>query len=181
LAESSASVIKENRRGAAADAQQLHSANMTAIDKLLDGYDGGRLSRRELLHRPRSHWIHVRDRIGAASDTGYPRHHAESSPTAVKPREVARFLRQLVGCREHPPAQSPDLGMVIAGSSVVLQQSADKQGIDHFGVGVEGFDPERIEAAIKRNLPNSDARITADRTAVGVHDPNGILAQIAQK
>jgi len=38
-----------------------------------------------------------------------------------------------------------------------------------------------IEEAAKRRLQSSNPQITADRTAVGLRDPNGILVQIAAK
>jgi hypothetical protein len=69
----------------------------------------------------------------------------------------------------------------MAGSSVVLLKSGDRSGIDYFGVGVEGFEPGRVETAIKRNFTNSDVMITADRTAVQLHDTNRIFVQIAYK
>jgi glyoxalase/bleomycin resistance protein/dioxygenase superfamily protein len=156
---------------------------MTAIDKLFDHYDCGHLSRRELLSALAlvgftSATINAQTQAAAVTSTTL--NHLQLRVKDLE-QSLDFYSRLLDAKKTREPNPQTTWGLVMAGASVVLLKSADRQGIDHFGVGIERFDPERIHTAIKRNLPNSDAYITADRTAVSVHDPNGILVQIAQK
>jgi catechol 2,3-dioxygenase-like lactoylglutathione lyase family enzyme len=155
---------------------------MIALDELLDRYDHGRLSRRELL-------------TGLAL-IGFTSAGAQAQPATpavagstlnhlqlnVKDLEATRdFYAKLFGARLVRKDTPDNWHLDMAGSSISLRTSPDRQIVDHFGVGVARFDANAIEAAVKSRLPAANAQITADRTAVGVRDPNGILVQISSK
>ena len=49
--------------------------------------------------------------------------------------------------------------------------------IDHFCVGVEDFEPDRVATAIREAGLDNDLRVGSDN--VSVHDPEGIRVQIS--
>jgi len=149
-------------------------------DEILDSYDRGRLSRRELL--------------AALSLIGFSSAQAQTPTPAVagstlnhinvlvRNLEQSRdFYSRLFGARKTREQNAQTWGLIMSESSFTIRQSNDKQGLEHFGVGVDHFDAQQILGAVKRALPASDAYVTPDGTAVSVHDPNGVLVQIASK
>ena len=155
---------------------------MTTADDLMDRYDRGRLSRRELLT--------ALALLGFTTATATAQQDAAVVADStlnhlqlnVKDLEATRdFYAKLFGARLVRKDTPQNWHVEMAGSSISLRTSPDRQGIDHFGVGVVRFDANAIEAAVKRRLPSANAQLTADRTAVDVRDPNGILVQISSK
>jgi catechol 2,3-dioxygenase-like lactoylglutathione lyase family enzyme len=155
---------------------------MTTADDLMDRYDRGRLSRRGLLT--------ALALLGFTTGTSTAQQDAPVVADStlnhlqlnVKDLEATRdFYAKLFGARLVRKDTPQNWHVEMAGSSISLRTSPDRQGIDHFGVGVARFDANAIEAAVKRRLPSANAQLTADRTAVDVRDPNGILVQISSK
>lgn len=155
---------------------------MNAVDELLDRYDGGHLSRRELLTSLAlpgftATAAQAQQETPAVADSTL--NHLQLD---VKDLEATRdFYAKLFGARLVRKDTPDNWHLDMAGSSISLRTSPQRQAVDHFGVGVARFDANAIEAAVKSRLPLANAQITADRTAVGLRDPNGILVQISSK
>jgi predicted enzyme related to lactoylglutathione lyase len=155
---------------------------MPTANELLDRYDRGRLSRRELLTGLALLGFTTANAQGQQDAPVVADSTLNHLQLSVKDLDATRnFYATLFGARLVRKDTPDNWHIEMAGSSISLRTSADRQGIDHFGVGVARFDANAIEATAKRRLQSSNPQITADRTAVGLRDPNGILVQIAAK
>jgi glyoxylase I family protein len=152
---------------------------ITKIDVLLSSYERGSLSRRQLLCA-----LAV-----MAAPVSSP---AQSSPGLVKGRnlhhinvrvsDIARseaFYRRLLGFGPSRRVQGPDNhGFDLPGGGLIILQKSDDAGrIDHFCVGVDAFDADRMRAAVKSagiGAVQGDARDN-----FSVSDPDGVRVQIS--
>ena len=149
------------------------------FDALVSSYDRGALSRRQLLHA-----LAILAAPAAAA--------AQTAPAGVmKPRmvhhvnlqvaDVAKseaFYRKLFGFGPSRKVQGPDNhGLDLPSGGLLILQKSDQPGrIDHFCVGVDGFDADRQRAAAK--AAGMDVQGTgADNFSL--RDPDGIRVQVS--
>src|SRR5262249_19625990 len=131
------------------------SANMLdKINALVASYERGGLKRRELLV--------------ALAALAAPAANAQAGTSVMKARilhhvnvqvsDVARseaFYRKLLGLPASRVVQGPDNhGLELPGSGLIILQKSDTPGrIDHFCLGVDGFNAARMRSAV------NDARL----------------------
>jgi len=95
----------------------------------------------------------------------------------------AEFYGKLVGAKREPRNNPETWAMVMPGtpsSVLTLQRSPERSGVlDHFGIGVRGFEAQKVAEAAKRAFPAATIELaTGTVPAVGVRDPDGILVQL---
>jgi len=155
---------------------------ITKMDALLSSYERGSLSRRQLLCA-----LAV-----MAAPVSSP---AQSLPGLVKGRnlhhinvrvsDIARseaFYRRLLGFGPSRRVQGPDNhGFDLPGGGLIIlqksQKSDDAGRIDHFCVGVDAFDADRMRAAAKS--AGIGAVQGEARDNFSVSDPDGVRVQIS--
>jgi catechol 2,3-dioxygenase-like lactoylglutathione lyase family enzyme len=149
------------------------------LDRLVEAYDHGTLTRRQLLQA-----IAIVAAPAAAS--------AQSGDSATKGRllhhiniqvsDVARseaFYRKLFGLPASRVVQGPDNhGLDLPGSGLIILQRSDTPGrIDHFCVGVESWNADRLRAAAKAAGFERVQGTAADNFFVT--DPDGLRVQLS--
>jgi len=149
------------------------------IDRLVAEYDAGRLTRRQLLQA-----LALLAAPAAAS--------AQSGPPAMKGRllhhvnvqvsDVAKseaFYRTMFGLPPSRVVQGPDNhGLDLPGGGLIILQRSDTPGkIDHFCVGVENWNADRLRAAAKAAGIERVIGSAADNFFVA--DPDGLRVQVS--
>ena len=150
------------------------------FDRLVTAYENGRLSRRELLQ---SIALIAAPATVAAQATSAPAmkgrllHHVNVQVTDVAKSEA--FYRTLLGLPPSRVVQGPDNhGLDLPGGGLIILQRSDTPGrIDHFCVGVEDWNADRLRAAtttagVERVIGNA-----ADNFFVA--DPDGLRVQVS--
>lgn len=148
------------------------------LDSLLSSYERGSLSRRQLLGA-----LAVLATPGVASAqpagvvNGRNLHHVN-----VQVADVARseaFYRKVFGFKPTRVIQGQDAhGFDLPGGGMIsIQKGAQPGRLDHFCVGVEGFNAQAMVAALK------DAGIDSARAAgadsLFLRDPDGVNVQVS--
>jgi catechol 2,3-dioxygenase-like lactoylglutathione lyase family enzyme len=149
------------------------------IDALVGSYERGRIGRRQLLQALAA----LAAPVAAAAQGAPPSvargrnlHHINLQVSDLARSEA--FYRRLFGLGPTRVVQGPDNhGFDLPGGGIVILQRSDSPGrIDHFCVGVDGFDAGRMR----------DAAATAGLAAQGtagdnffVRDPDGIRVQVS--
>src|SRR5262245_17993007 len=150
------------------------------IEALVTQYDRGDLSRRQLLQALA---------VITASRTAAPQtpnnsltkgrnlHHVN-----VRVSDVARseaFYRRIFGLPASRVVQGPDNhGLDLPGGGLIILQRANNPGrIDHFCVGVDDFDADRLRAAAKS--AGLDRVQGTARDNFFVTDPDGLRVQLS--
>ena len=154
------------------------------VERLVDLYDGGRLSRRQLVQGILALGIAPRGTQGRAST-------AQSAAlfrtrtinhVTIYASDIARskaFYQRLTGL----PVQSEDKescefrlenGFV----GIYAPDAGQRLGFNHFCFGIEKYDPETAVDAIKRAMPEAKATLE-DQRQVYVQDPDGVRVQFA--
>jgi len=154
------------------------------VERLVDLYDGGRLSRRQLVQGILALGIAPRGTQGRAST-------AQSAAlfrtrtinhVTIYASDIARskaFYQRLTGL----PVQSEDKescefrlenGFV----GIYAPDAGQRLGFNHFCFGIEKYDPETAVDAIKRAMPEAKATLE-DQGQVYVQDPDGVRVQFA--
>jgi catechol 2,3-dioxygenase-like lactoylglutathione lyase family enzyme len=89
------------------------------------------------------------------------------------------FYRKLLGFGPSRRVRGPDNhGFdLFGGGLIILQKSEDAGRIDHFCLGVDGFNAERMRAAVKSAGIGSVLGDAADNFSVS--DPDGVRVQIS--
>src|ERR671934_2935731 len=122
-----------------------------AIDALVTSYDAGALSRRQLLQVLAALVAPVAADAQTAGEVMNARllHHVNVQVSNVARSEA--FYRKLLGLPASRRVQGPDNhGLDLAGSGLIILQRSDTPGrIDHFCVGVDNWDADRLRAAAK--------------------------------
>src|SRR5690242_2102958 len=122
------------------------------IDALVSSYERGRLTRRQLLYGLA---IVATPAAGAAQTApggvlkARNLHHVN-----VRVSDIARseaFYRKLFGFSASRRVQGPDNhGFDLPGGGLIILQKSDQPGrIDHFCIGVDDFDAERLRVQVK--------------------------------
>lgn len=153
---------------------------MAEMDGLLAAYERGNLSRRQLLQA-----LGVLAATGAAAAQAPPGgllkgrnlHHVNVRVSTITRSET--FYRKLFGFGPTRVVQGPDNhGFDLPGGGlIILQRSDQPRRIDHFCVGVDNFDADRMRTAVR------DAGIGEVQGTAGdnfsVLDPDGLRVQIS--
>jgi len=150
-----------------------------SIDGLITSYENGTLTRRDLLQALAL--IAAPAVANAQTSTGGVTkarllHHVNIRVSDL-PRSEA-FYRKLFGLPASRVVQGPDNHGLDLPSGLIILQKSDMPGrIDHFCVGVEAFDADRIRSEV-----NSAGMQGVQGTAkdnVFVLDPDGVRVQIS--
>jgi catechol 2,3-dioxygenase-like lactoylglutathione lyase family enzyme len=151
------------------------------IDTLVAAYDRGTLTRRQLLQA-----------LAAIAAPVLPQAQSTAGPGAMKPRfvhhvnlqvsDVTRseaFYRALFALPPTRVVQGPDNhGFDLPGGGlIILQRSGNPGRIDHFCVGVEQFDADRLRAAVRAAGIERVQGAAADNFFVT--DPDGLRVQVS--
>ncbi len=150
------------------------------LDRLITAYDHGRLSRRELL---RSLALIAAPTTVAAQTSAAPAmkgrllHHVNVQVSDVAKSEA--FYRTLLGLGPSRVVQGPDNhGLDLPGGGLIILQRSDTPGkIDHFCVGVENWNADRLRAATKAAGVERVIGTAADNFFAA--DPDGLRVQVS--
>jgi catechol 2,3-dioxygenase-like lactoylglutathione lyase family enzyme len=146
------------------------------LEALVASYDRGILSRRQLLQA-----LALVAAPGAQAPAGIMRgrnlHHINVQVSDVARSEA--FYRRLFGVGPSRRVQGPDNhGLDLPGGGLVILQRSDSPGhIDHFCIGVDGFDADRLRAALKTAGIEGVQGTAADN--LFVRDPDGLRVQVS--
>ena len=152
------------------------------LDALVASYEGGRLSRRQLLQAlaviaaPAAAQAQPRP-TGLGLINGRNLHHINVRVSNLTRSEA--FYRGLFGFAPTRVVQGPDNhGFDLPGGGIVILQQGEERGrIDHFCVGVNNFNADRMRAAVKAAGIGEVQGNAADNFRVT--DPDGLGVQIS--
>ena len=151
------------------------------LDSLVAAYDQGRLTRRQLLQALAG--VVAPAAVSAAQTGGGPAmrarllHHVNVQVSNVARSEA--FYRNLLALPPSRVVQGPDNhGLDLPGGGIIILQRSDTPGrIDHFCVGVENWDADRLRAATKAAGIDTVRGAAADNFFVA--DPDGLRVQVS--
>ncbi len=160
------------------------------IEALLSDYERGAINRRELVKALALGVLPA----GLASRPGVSRRRPESPQQAGVLRGIninhvnlqnsdldrsVDFYRELFSLppKREVPGRPYALDLADGLSFLSVPQREPSGDIDHFCVGVEDFEPDRVAAAIREAGLDNDLRVGSDN--VSVRDPEGIRVQIS--
>ena len=159
-----------------------------AFDGLLTKYEQGRLTRRELLAALAA--AAAPSVAGAQQQSGVQARSLNHVNLGVS--DVARsedFYRRLVGlpARRYIVGDAyaldfPDGGLIslcptVGGNCSLTESDAVAGQIDHFGIGIEDFDAERVATSLE--AAGFEGVRQAGATSVLVPDPDGVIVQLS--
>jgi catechol 2,3-dioxygenase-like lactoylglutathione lyase family enzyme len=153
---------------------------MKDIDALVSSYERGTLTRRELLYALAIMTIPKADQAQTPSGSvmkGRNLHHVN-----VRVSDIARseaFYRNLFGFSPSRRVQGPDNhGFDLPGGGLIILQKSEQAGhIDHFCIGVDGFDAERLRVKVKSAGIEGVQGNANDNFSVS--DPDGLRVQVS--
>lgn len=150
------------------------------IDALVTAYDDGRISRRQLLQAlamVAAPAAVAAQPAGVSAMKGRLLHHVNVQVSDVARSEA--FYRTLLGLPASRIVQGPDNhGLDLPGGGLIILQRSDTPGrIDHFCVGVENWDADRLRAAT-RAAGIERVRGTAKDNFFAT-DPDGLGVQVS--
>lgn len=150
------------------------------MDALVSSYERGTLTRRQLLYA----LAMIATPASAKAQTssggllkGRNLHHVN-----VRVSDIARseaFYRTLFGLAPSRRVQGPDNhGFDLPGGGLIILQKSDQPGrIDHFCIGVDDFDAERLRARVTSAGIGSVQGNAGDNFSVS--DPDGLRVQVS--
>src|SRR5512138_3095726 len=154
------------------------------LERLVDLYDGGRLTRRQLVQGILALGIAPRVPQGRAST-------APSAPlfrtrtinhVTIYASDVARskaFYQRLTGLPiQAEDQESCEFRLENSFLGIYAPSPGQRFGFDHFCFGVERYDPQTGLDAIRRSMPEAKASLEA-QGQVYVQDPDGVRVQLA--
>ena len=151
------------------------------IDALVSSYERGTLTRRQLLHAlalVATTPLAVKAQTTSGSlMKGRNLHHVN-----VRVSDMARseaFYRNLFGFSPTRRVQGPDNhGFDLPGGGLIILQKSNQPGrIDHFCIGVEDFDAERLRTTVKSAGIEGVQGKASDNFSVS--DPDGLRVQVS--
>lgn len=142
-----------------------------SIDGLIKSYENGTLTRRNLLQA-----LALIATPAVANAQARLLHHVN-----IRVSDLARseaFYRKLFGLPASRVVQGPDNHGLDLPSGLIILQKSDMPGrIDHFCVGVEAFDADRIRSQVHSAGMQGVPGTAKDN--VFVLDPDGVRVQIS--
>ena len=154
------------------------------VEGLVDLYDGGRLSRRELVRGLLALGIAPRVAQGRASTS-------QSAPlfrtrtvnhVTIYASDVARskaFYQRLTGLPiQNEDKESCEFRLENGFLGIYATDPGQRFGFNHFCFGIEKYDPQTTVDAIKRAIPEAKPSLE-DQGQVYVQDPDGVRVQFA--
>jgi catechol 2,3-dioxygenase-like lactoylglutathione lyase family enzyme len=150
------------------------------IDALISSYERGKLTRRQLLCALALTTAPVALEAQTPSDglmKGRNLHHVSVRVSDLTRSEA--FYRNLFGFSPTRRVQGPDnQGFDLPGGALIILQKSDQPGrIDHFCVGVENFDAERLRTKVKSAGFAGVEGNASDNFFVS--DPDGLRVQVS--
>ncbi len=153
------------------------------LDTLVTSYDNGTITRRQLLAALAALAAMATPAASAAQSGDAPAmkarllHHVNVQVSDV-PRSEA-FYRRLLGLPASRIVQGPDNhGLDLPGGGLIILQRSDTPGrIDHFCVGVENWNADRLRAAARAAGMERVIGTAADNFFVA--DPDGLRVQVS--
>lgn len=150
------------------------------IDAFLSSYERGTLTRRQLFYALAVMTTPMTVNAQTTSRglmKGRNLHHVN-----VRVSDMARseaFYRNLFGFSPTRRVQGPDNhGFDLSGGGLIILQKSDQPGrIDHFCVGVEDFDAERLRGRVKSAGIGNVQGDASDNFSV--IDPDGLRVQVS--
>lgn len=149
------------------------------IETLLSSYEHGSLNRRQLLCALAMMAAPVASTAQTSSGLmkGRNLHHVN-----VRVSDIARseaFYRNLFGFALSRRVQGPDNhGFDLPGGGLIILQKSETPGrIDHFCIGVDDFDAERLRTSVKSAGIEGVQGNASDNFSVS--DPDGLRVQIS--
>jgi catechol 2,3-dioxygenase-like lactoylglutathione lyase family enzyme len=165
------------RRGACAMIEQ--------IEGLIRSYENGKLTRRTLLQglamiaaaAPAARVAEAAQKPAPSAMKARLLHHVNVQVSDVPRSET--FYRQLLGLPASRVVQGPDNhGLDLPDDSLVILQRSDTPGkIDHFCIGVENFDANRMRTAV--SAAGAGEVIGKADDNFFVKDPDGLRVQVS--
>ena len=149
------------------------------IDALVTSYKGGTLTRRQLLMALATIAAPAAARAqpgGSVGMKGRNLHHVNVQVSDIVRSEA--FYRNLFDFPPTRRVQGPDNhGFDLPGGGLIILQKSDKPGrIDHFCVGVDGFNADRMRAAVKAGVDGVQGTASDN---FFVTDPDGLRVQVS--
>ncbi len=150
------------------------------IDVLVTSYERGTLTRRQLLQA----LAVMTTPVAAGAQTppgslmkGRNLHHVNVHVSDVGRSEA--FYRKLFGFPPTRRVQGPDNhGFDLPGGGLIILQKSDQPGrLDHFCVGVDDFDADRLRTAVKGAGVEGVQGSASDN--LFVRDPDGLRVQVS--
>ena len=151
------------------------------VERLVDLYDGGRLTRRQLVQGLLALGIAPRGPTSSSQSSALFRVRTVNHVT-IYASDVARskaFYQRLTGL----PIQAEDEASCefrLEGGFLGIYTPDPEQrlGFNHFCFGIDRYEPQVAVDAIKRAMPEAKASLE-DQGQVYVQDPDGVRVQIA--
>lgn len=150
------------------------------MDALVTSYERGTLTRRQLLQAlaviAAPGTADAQDAPGSVMK-GRNLHHVNVRVSDVVRSEA--FYRKLFGFPPTRRVQGPDNhGFDLPGGGLIILQKSDQPGrLDHFCVGVDDFDAERLRAAVRAAGIEGVQGSASDNFSVS--DPDGLRVQVS--
>lgn len=150
------------------------------LDSLVAAYDRGNLTRRQLLQALA---VMTMPAVVSAQSTAAPAmkprllHHVNVQVSDVARSEA--FYRTVFALPASRVVQGPDNhGLDLPGGGLIILQRSDTPGrIDHFCVGVENWNADRLRAATRAAGVDRVLGTAADNFFVA--DPDGLRVQVS--
>jgi catechol 2,3-dioxygenase-like lactoylglutathione lyase family enzyme len=132
------------------------------IDRLLDRYDAGHITRRELLAT-----------LGAIAVGGS----AEAAEPVIG--TVTQLNHVTVFVKDVQKSMMPGMNLKAGAGFLGIYPAQDRTpGINHVCLGIEKFDAERVLAKLKSEGLDANIRLRGDTKELYFNDPDGIRVQL---
>lgn len=153
---------------------------ITDIEALVSSYERGALTRRQLLCALAMMATPMAAEAQTASGglmKARNLHHVNLRVSDLARSEA--FYRKLFGFSPSRRVQGPDNhGFDFPGGGLIILQKSDQPGrIDHFCIGVDGFDAERLRTSVKSAGIEGVQGTATDNFSVS--DPDGLRVQVS--
>jgi catechol 2,3-dioxygenase-like lactoylglutathione lyase family enzyme len=150
---------------------------ITNIDRLVTSYERGALTRRQLLQSLALLATPAAQGPPGSLSKGRNLHHVNLQVSDLQRSEA--FYRRLFDLPPSRRVQGPDNhGLDLPGAGLLILQKSDSPGrVDHFCVGVDDFDADRMRAAV--GAAGIGAVQGSANDSFSVRDPDGIRVQIS--
>jgi catechol 2,3-dioxygenase-like lactoylglutathione lyase family enzyme len=152
------------------------------IDGLVSSYERGALTRRQLLCALATMATPMALQAQAQTASGSLMKGRNLHHVNVRVSDIARseaFYRNLFGFSASRRVQGPDNhGFDLPGGGLIILQKSEQPGrIDHFCIGVEDFDAERLRTRVKSAGIEGVQGNANDNFSVS--DPDGLRVQVS--